>query len=63
MNIYKNVEGNLLVNEDKFVDIKIRYKYKKMLKDFATRHGYKMYRLVEQIIEKECAEKDGRVKP
>jgi hypothetical protein len=40
---------------DKFVDIKIRKRYKELLKEYCKYHGYKMYALVEQLIEKNCS--------
>lgn len=44
------------MEKDKFVDIKIREIYRNMLKKYSTKHGYKMYALVEQLIERECSE-------
>ena len=37
---------------DKFVDIKIRAKYRDMLKEYCKDNGYKMYACVESLIEK-----------
>ena len=46
------------MNKDKFVDLKIRYKYKEILKEYCQKYGYKMYALIEQLIEKECSDKN-----
>jgi len=42
---------------DKFVDIKIRVKYRDMLKEHCKDNGYKMYVCVENLIEKNCRKK------
>ena len=42
---------------DKFVDIKIRAKYRDMLKEYCKDNGYKMYACVESLIEKNCRKK------
>jgi len=47
----------LLINMDKFVDIKIRAKYRDMLKEYCKDNGYKMYACVESLIEKNCRKK------
>tara|TARA_B100001113_G_scaffold93025_1_gene74506 strand:+ start:51 stop:209 length:159 start_codon:yes stop_codon:yes gene_type:complete len=41
----------------KFVDIKIRAKYRDMLKEYCKDNGYKMYAYVESLIEKNCRKK------
>ena len=40
---------------DKFVDLKIRKRYKELLKEYCKYNGLKMYALVEQLIEKNCS--------
>ena len=47
----------LLISMDKFVDIKIRAKYRDMLKEYCKDNGYKMYACVESLIEKNCRKK------
>ena len=42
---------------DKFVDIKIRAKYRDMLKEYCKDNGYKMYAYVENLIEQNCRKK------
>ena len=37
------MKKKLLINMDKFVDIKIRKKYRDMLKEYCKDNGYKMY--------------------
>ena len=46
------------MDENKFVDIKIREKYRKILKEYCQKYGFKMYALVEQLIERECSDKN-----
>ena len=41
----------------KFVDIKIRAKYRDMLKEYCKDNGYKMYACVENLIEQNCRKK------
>ena len=40
--------------KEKLVDIKIRKKYRDILKSYSKTHGIKMYRLVENLIEERC---------
>ncbi len=40
--------------EDKFVNIKIRKQYRDMLKDYSKNNGYKMYAIIESLIEEKC---------
>ncbi len=40
--------------KDKFVNIKIRKKYRDMIKDYSKDHGYKMYALIEELIKEKC---------
>jgi hypothetical protein len=40
--------------KEKLVDIKIRKKYRDILKNYSKTHGIKMYRLVENLIEERC---------
>ena len=47
----------LLISMDKFVDIKIRQKYRDMLKEHCKDNGYKMYACVENLIEQNCRKK------
>ena len=47
----------LFINMSKFVDIKIRAKYRDMLKEYCKDYGYKMYACVENLIEKNCRKK------
>ena len=47
----------LLISMDKFVDIKIRAKYRDMLKEYCKDNGYKMYACVENLIEEKCRKK------
>tara|TARA_Y100001970_G_C13741406_1_gene606386 strand:- start:403 stop:582 length:180 start_codon:yes stop_codon:yes gene_type:complete len=47
----------LLISMSKFVDIKIRAKYRDMLKEYCKDNGYKMYAYVESLIEKNCRKK------
>ena len=42
---------------DKFVDIKIRAKYRDMLKEYCKDNGYKLYACVESLIEQNCRKK------
>ena len=42
---------------DKFVNIKIRKKYRDMIKDYSKSHGYKMYALIETLIKEKCTKK------
>ena len=37
--------------DDTFVNIKIRKEFRDMLKDYSKHHGYKMYALIETLIE------------
>ena len=48
--------------KEKLVDIKIRKKYRDILKSYSKTHGIKMYRLVENLIEERCSKPnfDGR---
>ena len=48
--------------KEKLVDIKIRKKYRDILKNYSKTHGIKMYRLVENLIEERCGKPnfDGR---
>jgi len=41
--------------KEKLVDIKIRKKYRDILKTYSKTHGIKMYRLVENLIEERCS--------
>jgi len=41
--------------KEKLVDIKIRKKYRDILKSYSKTHGIKMYRLVETLIEERCS--------
>jgi len=43
--------------KDKFTTIKIRTQYRDMIKQYSAEHGYKMYALLEVIIEEKCKEK------
>jgi hypothetical protein len=47
----------LFISMDKFVDIKIRVKYRDMLKEYCKDNGYKMYACVENLIERNCRKK------
>ena len=40
---------------NEFVDLKIRKRYKELLKEYCKYNGLKMYALVEQLIEKNCS--------
>jgi len=40
--------------KDEFVNIKIRKKYRDLLKDYSKIHGYKMYALTEELIKEKC---------
>ena len=42
---------------DKFVDIKIRAKYRDMLKEYCKDNGYKMYFMLRSLIEQNCRKK------
>ena len=42
---------------DKFVDIKIRAKYRDMLKEYCKDNGYKLNAYVESLIEQNCRKK------
>ena len=43
--------------EDKFVTIKIRKKYKDILKEYSNTYGYKMYALIEELIKERCTKR------
>ena len=51
--MYENI---LICMKEKLVDIKIRKKYRDILKSYSKTHGIKMYRLVENLIEEKCGE-------
>jgi len=57
--LYENI---LICMKEKLVDIKIRKKYRDILKNYSKTHGIKMYRLVENLIEERCGKPnfDGR---
>tara|TARA_R100001377_G_scaffold83703_2_gene65702 strand:+ start:622 stop:777 length:156 start_codon:yes stop_codon:yes gene_type:complete len=40
--------------KEHFVNIKIRKEYRDMIKNYSKDHGYKMYALVEELIEEKC---------
>jgi hypothetical protein len=40
--------------KEQFVNIKIRKKYRDMIKDYSKNHGYKMYALIEELIKEKC---------
>jgi len=42
---------------DKFVNIKIRKEYRDMIKEYSKSHGYKMYALIETLIQEKCTKK------
>ena len=50
--MYENI---LICMKEKLVDIKIRKKYRDILKTYSKTHGIKMYRLVENLIEERCS--------
>jgi hypothetical protein len=43
--------------DDTFVNIKIRKEFRDMLKDYSKHHGYKMYALIETLIEEKCTKR------
>ena len=40
--------------KEQFVNIKIRKQYRDMIKDYSKNHGYKMYALIEELINEKC---------
>jgi hypothetical protein len=42
---------------DKLADIKVRTQYRDMLKEHCKENGMKMYKVVENLIEKNCKPK------
>ena len=52
----------LLYNMDKLADIKIRSEYRDMLKEHCKENGMKMYKVVENLIEKNCKPKRNKSK-
>ena len=47
----------LLYNMDQLADIKVRTQYRDMLKEHCKENGMKMYKVVENLIEKNCKPK------
>ena len=43
--------------ENEFVNLKIRKKYRDLLKEYSKKHGVKMYALVELLIKEKCNRK------
>ena len=50
------------MNNKEFTDIKIRKIYRDILKRYAEKYGYKMYAVVEQLIEQHCDENSNLLK-
>lgn len=50
------------MDRKEFTDIKIRKKYRDILKRYAEKYGYKMYILMEQLIERNCDESNKLLK-
>ena len=42
---------------DNFVTIKIRKKYRDMIKEYSKTNGYKMYALIEELIKERCTKR------